>query len=455
MPAVYFGRSAYKRGTLPELRLVNMYAEATPTNEGGVVLLGRPGLELSFAAGGGPIRGIFSQEGTFGGDAFTVSGSSLYRGTILLGTINGTGPISFAASDIEVVVTAGQTAYSYNGSNLAAIAFPDNADVVAVGYVAGLFVYARAESHRFYWSAVLDGRTINALGYASAELKPDYLLDIQIVRGNLYLIGQQTMEPWWPTGDPDLPFARMDQRLLPKGVFSSGCSAEFDNTLGLIGNDGIVYRIGDVAERLSDHGIEERIEASSTASCFTFVYEGHSFFCVRLDTITLAYDAATGEWCELASHDRANFRGQCAATSGRRVLLGDDETGKVWTFAETPMDDGGTLVGLFTAGFPIHGGTLIVDNLSLEANVGWTEFLAGQGSNPKVEMRASRDGGATWGNWRSASMGAQGKYRTRARWTRCGMFDAPGGLMEFRFPDPAPRRVSGVLINEPGGGRSR
>jgi len=457
MPAIYFGRSAYKRGNgnLPELRLVNMYAETAPTSEGGVVLLGRPGLELSTTTGNGPIRGIFSQEGTFGGDVFTVSGSGLYRGPTLLGAIGGSGPVSIAASDIEIVVTAGSSAYSYNGTDLAVIAFPDNANVVAVAYVAGLFVYARAQSHRFYWSAVLDGRTISALDYASAELKPDYLVDLQIVRGNLYLLGQQTIEPWFPNGDPDLPFTRMDQRLLPNGVRATGCSREFDNTLGFLGSDGIVYRIGDVAERLSDHGIEERIEASATASCFAFVYEGHSFFCIRLEQGTFAYDAATGEWCELASYGRDNFRGRCAASSARRVLLGDDETGKVWTFTESPTDDGETLVALFSAGFAIKGGTLILDNVSVEANTGWTEFLAGQGANPQIEMRASRDGGATWGAWRSAPLGAQGRYRTRARWTRCGMFDPPGGLLEFRISDPSPRRVSGVYINEGGGGRSR
>ena len=456
MPAIYFGKGAYRRtnGNLPELRLVNMYAESTPT-ESDVVLLGRPGLELSRTIGGGSIKGLFSQEGTFDGDLFAVSGSALYRGETLLGLIDGTGPVSFAASDLELVVTAGGTAYSYNGTNLAAIAFPDGANVAAVAFAAGLFLYARAESHRYYWSAVLDGRTVGALDYASAELRPDYLLDIQVVRGNPYLLGQQTIEPWFPTGVADLPFNRMDQRLMPRGVLAGGCAVEMDNTLFFIGNDGIVYRLGDVPDRISDHGIEERIEASSGASCYGFVHEGHSFFCIRLSSGTFTFDAATGQWCEFASYGRDNFRARCAATSGRTVLLGDDSTGKVWTFTETPTDDGGTLESLFTAGFPIKGGAQSINNVGVEANVGWTEFLAGQGENPVIEMRASRDAGATWGNWRSANLGAQGRYRTRARWTRLGMFDPPGGLMEFRITDPAPRRVSGVYVNEPGGGRGR
>jgi hypothetical protein len=457
MPRVLFGTGAYRRdaGHFAEIRCVNMFAEATPTAEGNVALISRWGLLASATRGNGPADAVMWKDGVFGGALFVVSGGNLYRDGDLLGAIGGTGPVSFAFSDNELVLTRGGAAYSYNGTNLAAVAFPDDANVTAVAFVAGLFVYARAGSAKFYWSAVLDGRTVNALDFATAESSPDPLLDLAIMRGNLYLLGSATIETWFPTGDIDLPFTRVDQRLYPQGVIGTGCAVPLDNTLFLIGSDALVYRLGEVLERLSDHGIEERVQDSSAFKAFSIETEGHKFFCIRLGVGTWAYDAATQQWCEFASYGRDNWRAQCAVSVGTTVYLGDDEEGTVWTLTEAAEDDGEIMDSRWTAGFRISGGIQHVDNLHIEANVGWTEYLAGQGQNPVIEMRASRDAGATFGDWRSSSLGAQGKYRNRARWTRLGLFDFPGALFEFRVTDPAPRRVSGVFLNEPGGGRSR
>jgi hypothetical protein len=52
-------------------------------------------------------------------------------------------------------------------------------------------------------------------------------------------------------------------------------------------------------------------------------------------------------------------------------------------------------------------------------------------------------------------IGAQGQYRARPQWRRQGLFDPPGAMFEFRCTDPVDFTVSGVSINEPGGGRSR
>jgi hypothetical protein len=70
-------------------------------------------------------------------------------------------------------------------------------------------------------------------------------------------------------------------------------------------------------------------------------------------------------------------------------------------------------------------------------------------------MRTSRDAGRTWGAWRPTSLGEQGNYRTRVEWRRCGLFDDPGLLAEFRCADPVPFRVGGVKYNEQSGGRGR
>lgn len=456
MPAIHYGAGAYRRerGNLPPFTLINMFLEATPSAEKGVVLLSRPPLAEHSSVGTGPVTGVFSQEGTFGGDIFTVSGGTLYRNTTSLGTIVGSGPVSFAASATEVLVTAGGTLYSYNGTNLAAVTFPDSAAVRAITFVSGHFIAVRNATHKFYWSAQLDGRTWDALDFASAESEPDNLLDAVAMRGNLYLMGEATIEPWYYTGATDLPFSLIQQRLFPKGTIATGCAVELDNALLWVGSDGIVYRTADVPERLSDHGIEERIAESASVSAFGFVFEGHSFFCVRLGTGTYAYDAATGQWCEFQSYGLSNFIGQSSAMQGSTVLFGDSSDGTIWTFGEDYSDEA-TMTAEFMAAVPLNGGTMTANNLTVDANSGWTPLLTGQGSNPLIEMAASRNAGATWSAFRSAPLGTQGQYRARSRWNRVGMFDPPGAMFKFRVSDPVQLRVSNVLLNEAGGGRSR
>lgn len=456
MPAIPYGVGAYRRdrGNLPEFLLVNMFLEKTPSAEAGVVLLSRPPLKVSTTIGTGPIRGEFSEEGVFNGDTFTVSGSHFYRGAADLGAIDGTGVVEISASGFEVLVTAGSTLYSYNGTDFVAVTLPDNFNCRAITFISGHFVAARDGTHKFYWSAQLDGRSWDALDFASAESEPDTLLDAVSMRGNLYLMGQSSIEPWFYTGDLNLPFSLIQQRLFPKGTYNTGCSVEMDNALFWVASDGIVYRTSDVPERLSDHGIEERIYNSAEVSAFGFVLEGHSFFCVRLDVATFAYDAATQQWNELQSYGRANFAGRCAATQGQTILMGDDTDGTLWTFGANFADED-TLVREWTAAFPLKGGNAVIDNVTVDANAGSTPDLVGQGSDPIIEMATSRTYGKTWGTFRQVKLGKQGEFRTRPRWNRVGMFDSPGAMFKFRVSDPVDVRVSSVLVNEPGGGRSR
>lgn len=466
MPEMAWGAAAYRRvkGHLPPLRLVNLYLERSPTSDRGVVLISRMALLATTAIGAGPVQGVFWQDGTFGGDIFTVSGGKLYRAGTLLGTIEGTGPVRFAASAQELVVTAGSTAYSYNGTDLAPIAFPDNASVTAVAYLAGFFIFVRAGSHKFYWSALNDARTIDPLSFLSAESQPDGLLDVVVIGETLWLLGTATIEPWLLTGSLDDPFTRLDQGIFRKGVKATGCAWDLDNAMFWVGDDGIVYRAAEAPRRVSDHWIEERIGASTEVSTFTYASDGHDFFCVRINggrplsdgstcqAGTFSYDVATQQWNELASHGRANFRARCAATNGGAVVLGDDETGTLYELSGYD-EDGGPFERLFSAGVRIASGVLEVFKVNVDVEVGWTPHLEGQGSDPQIEMRVSGDGGATWDYWEAESMGRKGEYGTRPEWRALGLFNSPGFLAEFRVTDPVNVRLTAVLYNEESGGR--
>lgn len=438
-----YGTSAYQRsrGNLPSLELVNMFVEQS--NSQGVILQSRKALVQVAEVGSGPVRATLQEDGVFGGDRFTLSGASFYRGSTLLGTVAGDGVASIAANETEVLICAGTSIYSYNGTTFAAVAFPDSADVRAIAYNAGYFFALRSGTGQWYFSAVEDGRTWDALDFATAENEPDQLLDLVFLDGVLILAGTNSIEFWGATGDADLPYSPIQQRVFEQGIIATGCIAVVDNTFYWVGRDKITYRNGDVPQAISDDGIVEKAADSDTFRLYVLEDERHKFLCQRHDTGTMAYDVTTQQWCEFKSYGRDNFR----ALSG----FGDDSTGKIWGWSGY---DEGPMERLFMAGSVLEQAVQI-DNLRMVCEVGTTPNLTGIYAEPVIEMGYSDDAGNTWSEYEAESIGAQGQYRQRVEWRALGMFDDPGVLFRFRITDPVSFRVSGIGLNEATGGRSR
>jgi hypothetical protein len=467
MPEIPFVTSAYKRdnGDQPLLRRVNMLVEANPTKQT-PDLISRLPLVEDYTAGSGPIWGEFQQDGALDGDTFTVSGTQLYRNTTLIGTIAGSGPVRMAASSKELVIVRTQTyqAYSYNGTDLQIVALADGDRPVigyrSVAFVSGLFIYVAVTDgtvpdHYWFWSAPLDGRTIDDLDFAAAESEADALLDALARNDVLYLLGGTSGEVWRLTGVATLPFSRISMTGTGRGVFSANCAEVMDNTVYFAGNDRMVYRMEDVAKRVSNHAVEEALRASTTCRTFQWAYEGHLFLAIRLDTSTWALDLANGDWGEFATYGRDNWAACCAVTINGIPRFGDDTTGKLWTFGAhgNADSDAEAFERLFTAGFPLTSGPAPVDNILVDGNAGSVQLETGLGSDPRLECRASRDGGKTWTTWRSTRFGRKGEYRRNVRYGGFGSFGPPGALFQFRLADLAPLRISYVRVNESLAGR--
>lgn len=456
-------RGAYKRdrGAFVPWRQVNMLVETTPTDPKQFNLLSRPPLIEGFSWGTGPVQGVFQKPGVLNGDRFTVSGGKLYREGVYKGTLDGSGPVKWASLKDEIVVTRGATAYSYIAADsFAAVVFPDGANVRSVHSMARLFVYVRGDdSGRYYWSALNDGRTVDALDFANAESEPDKLLDVFKSGDVFWFMGATTGEAWVLSGDDLLPWTPVAQRKLSAGVRDVGCGEEIGGGVYFIANDNSVRRIEEDAARLSDPGTDAQIKASATCSAFQFTYEGKTVFCFRLDDKTYGIDAAyNNQPVEFQTHGRSNWAPLSASNNGGSPLFGDDTSGQVWEFGDwtaTSDSDTGYMERIFSAGTPLNSQPLGIANVLVDGNAGDTKADTGDAANPLIEMRTSRDGGRTFGNWASAAWGAKGDYNRQARFGNKGMFNPPGFLAEFRMVELADLRISNVRANEPLSGRAR
>lgn len=130
------------------LILKNRYFEKNPSlSETGAALIARPGMRMLTSVGQGPIRGLFSEAGSFNGDLFAVSYDSLYRiKNDLTNTLIGSGLYRPLRGVVNMAITAkiedvpeylfladGQELYVYieNGySTGTLVGTPANNDVV-------------------------------------------------------------------------------------------------------------------------------------------------------------------------------------------------------------------------------------------------------------------------------------------------------------------------------------
>jgi hypothetical protein len=445
---VPFATTAFNRdrAASPDLQVVNMLAEPSQTEERGVILLSRPGLDELESLGTGPVKALFKADGVLGGKRFAVSGNSLYRDSTLLGAVSFTGPISMAGYSDNLLIAGGASLYGYDGTTLAAIAFPDGADVTKVVVGAARALCIREGTGDFYWSDVLS-TTIDGLSFANAESKSDNLLDILFIDDMAVLFGSETVEFWPNTNDADLPFQPLEGRVFERGVRATGCATAFGPSFAWV-TDLNQICFADQDNVISFPGLEERIIKSVDCSLWTFTVEGMEILALTLDNETWGYNRRTGFWTELRSVGYSNWLPVCFAGG----VFGSGIDGRLLGFGDTYTDLGGDLERIFTAGQPLNSLGPFINNVVLRCQTGQTPYLSGDYANPVIEMRLSRDGGRTWGGHRQTTLGTQGDYRHLVQWVGCGQAARVGFFAQFRVTDPVGFRVSEVLVNEPFGG---
>lgn len=153
MTSIPLGRGAYKRTVAqgPEVKVRNRYFEADPTNlTDEVALLTRPALRRwKSDLGTGPIRGVYSQPGTFEEALFAVSGENLFmierdETETDLGAVGATSMesnVSFAATDDPFLFLCdGGILFVYSGEGFAsgtltAVGAIANGDVIRIGSI--------------------------------------------------------------------------------------------------------------------------------------------------------------------------------------------------------------------------------------------------------------------------------------------------------------------------------
>lgn len=453
---ITFASQAYELDAvqLAAQRCVNLFPERAPAGaKVPVALLGTPGLTTYAIVGNGPIRGLIEMAGF----VFVVSGNNLFKlavngDTTDLGFLPGRGLVKMASNGEQILILAGTApsdGFIATVDELLPITDEDFLGGSDCDFIDGYFVISVADSNEFYISGLYDGFTYDPLDFARAEGKPDNIVGIVVDHREIWLLGEESAEVWYNSGNPDFPFERASGTFIERGIAGRDTIGQLDNTIFWVGDDRIVYRANGYAPvRVSTHAIEEKInEAIGTSDLIAFGYSqrGHAQYVLKKpDQWTFVYDVATELWHERCSCDQDDYKVSTYVQAFNRLLVGDDTTGNIYFLDDTRpgREDDGTVASrvaappLFANAETASLNALVID---FEMGVGLT---TGQGSDPQVMMRYSDDAGFTWSSEKWRSLGKIGKYQNRARWNRLGEFRQR--VLEVSISDPVERVVMGA-----------
>jgi len=487
-----------------DARMVNLFPEVVPEGGKEPAFLQRcPGMTLLSTVGVGPVRGLWAFSSN-DGVGFVVSGTQLYKinnayTPTLIGTVEGSGPVSMADNGTQLFIACNGPSYIYNNTTggFGQITDPDFPGAVTVCYLDGYFVFNEPNSQKMWVTALLDGTSINPLEFASTEGSPDGLLAVVSNFREVWAFGTNSIEVWYDSGATDFPLQRIQGAFNELGCAAPYSVAKMDNGLFWLGRDrrgqGIVYRAnGYQGQRISTHAVEWHIQQytdMSDAIAYTYQQDGHSFYVLIFPTAntTWVYDASTQAW-----HERAGFvagaftrhRSNCQMAFNNKIVVGDFENGNIYAFDLDVYADNGQIQKWLRTWRALPTGTNNLKRtahhslqLDCETGVGLNGFVvpetiylmteidnylitesgnyliadqeaaATQGSNPEVMLRWSDDGGHTWSNEHWSPLGKIGAYGHRTFWRRLGMtLKLRDRVYELSMTDPVKVAIMGAEL---------
>jgi hypothetical protein len=458
------GASAYGASDFgfPPVVLENWFAEeAGDRNDRPYRLVPAPGLTAFKTGLQGAVRGMVQADGLLSGKAVIAAGTEVYSLTsagtsALIGTITGTDECFFAASQADLVMTAGGSAYVVTASLSSAISIPvASGGIVHVAEMAQIHLYLEDGTGRIHFSDVAAPTTVTK--FFTAETEPDNVLAIRSVGGLVHVLGTRSAEMWEFTGSTALPFRLVNGASYPVGIVARGAVTSTDFSLFAVGRDQdgneIVYRItGGQPQRISTHPIERLIEDVTEANrasirMSSHGWGGHSFIGLHLPGVgDYFFDVSNGTWHRRRENNATRYLVEHFFSAWGERFAGDVTAGSVYRLDRNVYTHNSAEVRrVATAIIPIEDGRPPIDNLTVEMQAG-IGLVSGQGSDPQVMMRYAKDG-RTFSNELSRSFGKIGEYAHRAVFGSLGRFHPPAVVIEIAVSDPVPATVTGLTIN--------
>jgi hypothetical protein len=459
-------------------RCVNMYlssagpngrGDESGTENGKYALIPSSGLTLLEEISGSEMRCLSE----FLGLIYAVVDNKVYKVTVdttaetathtEIGTIStsSTGTVKSASNTSQIAWVDGTgTGYIYTpGTSTFATINSSDSDFPggnSIVFLDSYFIVNDPGTGQIYTSAGNNGNSWDPLDVGTAESSPDNIVALETSKGELWVIGERTTEIWYDaanaSGIPLSPRDGLEMRI--------GCGAAFsviqvDDLVIWLDNRGYIVQSnvspfvrnnnsGYDLQIISTEAITAEIlsySVRSDAIACSYNDRGHLMYALSFPTAkkTWVYDYTTKLWHErvwanVGTGASEHHLIQYAVTLSQLQLCGGIRSGKIFLLKPTVYTEDSVTVRRIRTAAPVYDadkfGVIGIDNLSMRLTTG----LAAGGQSPVVSLRYSNDGGFTWSNEVTRSIGSTGQYAKRVDWNRLGA--SREWVFEFTVTEP-------------------
>lgn len=443
----------------------------------------------------GPGRGIFTLSN---GNMFGVVGTSVYFidrnwEWNLLGQIsNLLTPVSMSDNgSTGVIVDGSPNGYTIDLTDNSFAPLVDETGTFVgsrrVDFADTFLGFAKPGSNEWYVS-LSDQVAFNALVQANKDSTPDPIQTFAFNIRQAWILGTRNTEIWFLAGSTPFPYQEWPNVFIPYGCAAPYSLVQADVDLFWISRNtqGQVIALksqGYAAEAFSTRALEYEWSTYPTVADViggTFQQAGHIFVIFHFPTAdkTWAYDLSTKQWHRrtfidgngVAHREKTAFYAAVGPDGGYpATVVGQDwSTGQIYALDPKFYTDNGTPI-VCRRSFPhllkdLHEvtNTAFIADFETGGMVGsaetgedqrpWNEgFNSGFGpiisfEAPKLCMRYSKNGGASFSNYRQKGLVSAGNYRSMERWRGLGM--GRDWVFELLWSFNGPSALQGAYVEQ-------
>ena len=389
-----------------------------------------------------PIKGIYEFKNTI----YIATTERLYTFDILTNNLTEIGTVSFyekvifADNGKDIMIVGGNGyAYTPSTSTLKDMSTEDGwYPSTTVAFMDGYFIFNREGTGEFFISGLYSTK-LNPIDWATAESAPDDTVGVIVASRQLWLIGKQSTEVWYDSGDADFPFTRVPGAVTDIGCPNSSTIARIRQSILFVGNDNKVYATnGYTPQIISTPAIEKRLIESDNLyqNAFTYTENGHWFYVLTINVNeTYVFDQQTAQW-----HRRMS--GEWSKWSVEGVLSLSDQniafTGNaIHKIDINILTENGNRIRREAVSLPLNK---TVNKIKIPAVQ--LDMETAEEQQASVILQSSKDGGITWSNNNYAYTGKIGERLKRVRWLRLGQFRDV--IFKIVITDPISIRILGL-----------
>jgi hypothetical protein len=420
----------------PDMRLaypVNLVP--TPTDSGISAGYLRPADGLvETGTGPGVCRGGIEWDGV----VYRVMGTKLVTvdnlgNVVTIGDVGGASTASMVYSFDHLAIASDGQLWLYDGTTLAQNVDADLGRAIDVVWLDGYFVTTDGEF--IVVTELTDPFAVNPLKYGSAEINPDPIVGLEVLRNELYALGRYTIEVFDNVGGDGFPLQRIEGAHIPKGCIGTHAKAVFMDALAFVGGGnneapGVYMAASGTATKISTVEIDRILASYTEAQLALTVVEvrndnAHQHLYIHLPDRTLVFDGTASQafsaavWFVLTSSTTgfAAYRGRHFVWAYNRWQVADPVSFSVGYMDQRTSHHWGAQVRWeFSTGLIYNEGRgAILHELEVVALTGRVDV----GDDPRVSTSYTLDG-QTWSQDRYVDAGRTGDTLKRLRWMRNG-----------------------------------